>query len=291
MKKLIGSYKNGNYKVYIFNDGTKIRYNKENELIAAFPESIDMKISNRCDRGCPQCHEQSVPNGAIANLHHPLLDSLHPYTELALGGGNVLEHPELEDFLKRMAAKHIICNMTLHLDHFLSNYDYIKYLSDNNLIHGIGISINQVVDDNVIERIKSIPNTVIHVIAGVMPLAGYFKLANYDLKLLILGYKMFGRGIQYAENHCEIWNNIDVLEERLPYLFKRFSSISFDNLALEQLHVRNYVNEITWEQSYMGDDGKYTMYVDLVKEEFATSSVSPRIKIHSNNIDDLFKEV
>ena len=291
MKSLLGSYKNGNYNVYIFEDGTKIRHNNENELIAAFPESIDMKISNRCDRGCPQCHERSIPYGKLANLHHPLLDSLHPYTELALGGGNVLEHPGLEDFLKRMAAKNIVCNMTLHLNHFISNYKYIKFLSENKLIHGIGISINEPITDIIIEKIKSIPNTVIHTIAGIMPWKGYEALADNGLKLLILGYKIHGRGIVYFNNNDDsIINGILTLKEKLPYLFKHFSVVSFDNLALEQLNVQYMVDKETWEQSYMGDDGKYTMYVDLVEEEFATSSISPRYPIHSNNIEELFKE-
>lgn len=292
MKKLLYKYRNGNYDVFIFDDGTKIRRNNEDELIAAFPESIDMKISNRCDMGCPQCHEKSVPNGALANLNHPLLDSLHPGTELALGGGNVLEHPELEYFLRRMAAKHIICNMTLHFYHFLANYEYIKYLSDEGLIHGIGISINTTITDDTIEKIKSIPNTVIHTIAGIIPWEGYMKLANHNLKLLILGYKTYGRGIKYwQDNNDSIATEIVHLTKNLPYLFQHFSVVSFDNLALEQLDVKSMVDEKTWEQSYMGDDGKYTMYVDLVEERFATSSVSPRMPIHVNNIDELFKEV
>lgn len=41
----------------------------------------------------------------------------------------------------------------------------------------------------------------------------------------------------------------------------------------------------------MGDDGEFTMYVDLVKEEYAVSSVSPRKKLFSNNIETIFKDV
>ena len=291
MKKLLGSYKNGNYNVLLFEDGTKIRHNNEDELIAVFPESIDMKISNRCNMGCPQCHEQSVPDGALANLRHPLLDSLHPYTELALGGGNIFEHPDLDDFLFRMARKHIICNITVHAHHFIKYFNDIQYHVDHGTIHGIGVSVNEPIGDEFINYLKQIPNVVVHVIAGVVPWETLVKLINNNIKLLIHGYKTFGRGIQYAENHNEIWNNIEQLKERLPYLFKHFPIVSFDNLALEQLNVKDLVDEKIWEQSYMGDDGKYTMYVDLVKEEFATSSVSPRQRIHSNNIEDLFKEV
>lgn len=292
MRKVLGSYRNGNYMVTICDDGTKIRHNNEDSLIAAFPESIDMKISNRCDMGCPQCHEQSVPNGKLAPLYHPLLDSLHPYTELALGGGNILEHPDLEDFLERMAARHIICNATLHLHHFLTNYDYLLKLSRSGLIHGLGVSVNSLIDEETINKIKSFPNAVVHTIAGVMPWSGYVALANRGLKILILGYKAYGRGVNYlCEESDKIRENIEVLRQRLPYLMGRFSLISFDNLALEQLQIRELVGEETWEKYYMGDDGQYTMYIDLVKQEYATSSVSPRMPIDSDKIEELFKRV
>ena len=292
MKKLLGSYKNGNYNVLLFEDGTKIRHNNENELIAAFPESIDLKISNRCNMVCSQCHEESVPDGALANLHHPLLDSLHLYTELALGGGNILEHPELEDFLKRMAARHIICNATLHLHHFLTNYDYLLDLSRRGLIHGLGVSVNSLIDEETVNKIKNFPNAVVHTIAGIMPWSGYVELANHNLKMLILGYKTYGRGVSYwCEEFDNIHDNIEILRQRLPYLMSRFSLISFDNLALEQLQIRELVGEEIWEKYYMGDDGQYTMYIDLVKQEYAISSVSPRIPIDSNKIEELFKKV
>lgn len=291
MKKLLGTYRNGNYNVLLFKDGTKIRANNEDSLVAAFPESIDMKISNKCDRGCPQCHEQSTRDGDLADLHHPLLESLHAYVEIALGGGNVFEHPDLDDFLFRMSRKKIICNITVHAHHFIQYFNDIQYHVEHGTLHGIGVSVNEPISDEFISYLKRIPNVVVHVIAGVVPWETLVKLSDNNIKLLILGYKTFGRGIQYAENHSEIWNNIEQLKARLPYLFKHFPIVSFDNLALEQLNVKDFVDEKTWKRFYMGDDGKYTMYVDLVKEEFATSSVSPRQRIHSNNIEDLFKEV
>ena len=41
--ELIHNYKNGNYSVKLFDDGTKIRHNKEDNLTPQFPESIDLK--------------------------------------------------------------------------------------------------------------------------------------------------------------------------------------------------------------------------------------------------------
>ena len=267
MKKILGTYENGDYTVMMFNDGTKIRFNNKATMRADFPESIDVKISNRCDKGCPMCHEQSVLDGELANLSHPLLNSLHPYTELALGGGNVLEHPDLFPFLSRMKDKNVICNMTL------------------------GISVNKVIDRDTIDKIMAIPNTVVHTIAGIMPQEGYKSLYHRNIKLLILGYKNYGRGAEYIKHDDGIMDRIGILHDNIMSMMDCFNLISFDNLALEQLRIKDLVDKDTWERCYMGDDGEATMSIDLVKEQFAKSSVSPRIDINSNKIEDLFNQV
>ena len=97
-------YKNGNYNVILnLDNGTKIRETIDPEATAFIPETIesfDCKITNCCDMGCKMCHENSVPNGKHGDLFVPsFLDTLHPYTEIAIGGGNPLEHPDLYKFL------------------------------------------------------------------------------------------------------------------------------------------------------------------------------------------------
>lgn len=54
-------YKNGNYTVHInLNNGTKIRENDLDSLIPSRPESIDCKITNQCDMGCPYCFPENT---------------------------------------------------------------------------------------------------------------------------------------------------------------------------------------------------------------------------------------
>lgn len=53
--KILNSYKNGNYSVTILEDGTKIRYSKDDEFNAEFPENIDIKLTNMCNVGCSYC--------------------------------------------------------------------------------------------------------------------------------------------------------------------------------------------------------------------------------------------
>ena len=288
----IGSYKNGNYMVTMFDDGTKIRYNKEDHFEAEFPESIDIKITNRCERQCAQCHEMSTIDGVHANLKYPILDSLKPYTELAIGGGNPLSHPDLVPFLERMKKQKVICNMTVNIVHFINNNDLLLKLSKNGFIHGLGISVGGHIKKQYVDMIAGFPNAVVHVIAGMVIDQDIACLYNRGIKLLILGYKDFGRGKDYYKQYSPfIQKNIDYLESIMPTLIKKFSVISFDNLAIKQLHVKDHLDEEQWKACYMGDDGEFTMYIDLVKEEYAVSSVSPRKRLFSNDIVEIFKDV
>lgn len=292
MRKILGVYKNGNYRVVMFDDGTKIRVNKLDNLTPAFPESIDMKICNRCDRQCPMCHECSTPDGELADLDAPFLDTLKPYTELALGGGNPMEHPGLFHFLERMRKQKVICNMTVHLEHFKKYYNVLRAATDDGLIHGLGISVQRPLGDEELRMIQSIPNAVIHVIAGLVSMSTLRSMSGRGIKLLILGYKLYGRGEQFFTEYPNgVTSGLHELEELLPQLKDEFELISFDNLAIWQLHVSNIVSEEQWEKAYMGNDGQYTMYVDLVKKEYAVSSTSTRHPIVHDNIEDMFASV
>jgi len=94
--KLLGEYQNGNVHTQIFDDGTKIRETEDDEFRPAFAENMDIKICNRCTNPltggvmCPMCHEGSTPNGKLGDiLNEKFIDTLHPYTEAALGGGDI----------------------------------------------------------------------------------------------------------------------------------------------------------------------------------------------------------
>lgn len=67
---------------------------------------------------------------------------------------------------------------------------------------------------------------------------------------------------------------IDEIRDILPTLFTKCKVVSFDNLSIEHLKVREIIGEEKWKDFYMGGDGQYTMYVDLVKNECAKSSTS-----------------
>ena len=282
-------YNNGNYMVCIMKDGTKIRKTEDEEFIPSFAENVDVKITSKCSIGCQFCYENCHSLGSHGSLFdYPFIESLHPYTEMALNG-NDLDHPDLPKFLEFLKNKRVFANMTVHQKQFMDNYNLIKEWTETKLINGLGVSFNHS-EDNFIERIKEFPNAVIHVINGIITPSAIDWLSNNDLKLLILGYKELGRGIKFKKDWTSIIaSNKAYLYSHLQELKDQFKVLSFDNLALEQLNVKRLLTPEEWEEFYMGDDGKFTFYIDMVEGKFAKNSLSrDRFDIGNLTIDEMF---
>jgi len=293
MKRLV-KYKNGNYTVYIDTEtGTKIRKNNLDTLEPEYPESMDIKITNQCDIGCKMCHENSTIDGKHGDIMNAkFIETLHPYTELAIGGGNPLAHPDLEKFLQKCKDLQLIPSMTVNQIHFMKNIDRIRYLVNNKLIYGLGVSVTDV-NDEFMRAVADFPNAVLHVISGLVDIRDLTKLSYRNFKILILGYKQFRRGkALYEKQSKSVERNIEELREMLLEIKveKWFSVISFDNLAIKQLLPERLMNDKQWKEFYMGDDGQYTMFIDLVEKTFSTSSTTPIEERHElkDNIKEMF---
>lgn len=285
-------YKNGNVDVLIGSDGTKIRYSKADYFAPSFAESMDIKITDRCSQGCPFCYEGCTRNGSHGKLSGwRFLESLHPYTEMALNG-NDLDHPEFENFLKEIRGRDVYPNITVNQRQFTENFEKIRRLKEECLIYGIGVSIQEV-DEDFIKKINMIPDIVIHSIVGIINEDTIKRLMGENIKLLILGYKTLQRGQKYKEGHNkEIEANRQYLKDNIKEIFNYFNIVSFDNLALEQLDIKSKVSKEEWEKYYMGDDGEFTFYIDLVKGEFARNSISNiRFPIGDLTVDEMFKKI
>lgn len=284
-------YKNGNYIVTIMSDGTKIRMTKEDEFIPAFAENCDVKITSKCSVGCPFCYEGCTAAGEHGDLFkYNFINTLHPFTEVALNG-NDLNHPQLEEFLVFLKDMKVFANITVHQKQFINNFDLLKRLCDDKLVHGLGISYSYY-DQDFIEKVKQFPNAVIHTINGILSENDIMQLKGNDLKVLILGYKELQRGKDYlSSNEDSVNHNKQYLYDNLQTIVnnKYFKILSFDNLALEQLNVRRLLTDEQWEEFYMGDDGRYTFYIDMVAGKFAKNSLSTeRYDIGSKTIDEMF---
>lgn len=293
--KILGSYKNNDYRVTMFSDGTKIRWNDKDSFHPVKPESIDLKITNQCDMGCVMCHENSTPNGKHGDiLNLPFIDTMFPYSEVAIGGGNPLSHPDLIPFLRHLKERNIIASMTVNQTHFMSNINFIKALSDEKLIYGLGVSYNGQADSMSINAIKQFPNAVVHIINGLITKYDLMNLSHNDLKILILGYKDFRRGHTLYEKYSDdIEQSKSQFYDMLPEIVEDgwFKCVSFDNLAIKQLEPKRLMSNEDYKEFYMGDDGSFSMYIDAVNRQFAKSSVSTERYDLMDDIADMFKIV
>ena len=290
--KLINKYLNGNVTVTLFDNGTKIQEWDDNEVPnPIYPNSMDIKITNYCDLGCAWCHEKSNIQGVHADLEYLLdiLQGLPKGTELAIGGGNPLSHPGLVPFLETCKSMELVPNLTVNYYHILPQYPLINKLLNNKLIYGLGLSIPDDFTEDIVNLIERKENCVYHVIAGVNELSVLDKIKESSIKkCLILGYKDVGRGKFHhstsTDRNLNNWiNNIG------QYIRK--VHLSFDNLSLKQLNIKQYLTEKDWNSFYMGDDGVFTFYIDAVTKTYSKSSTYPDKFNLKLDIKEIFEHV
>jgi organic radical activating enzyme len=273
MKNIINKYKNGSYEISIFNDGTLIRKELDNKKIVEHPTSIDLKVTNFCSLSsfCKWCHENSDKSGkhAILEDYYFILEQLPAGAELAIGGGNPLDHPNLITFLEKAKKEGIICNITVNELHLKKFKNLITKLVNEDLIKGLGITYSGKQKKELEYFSKLTNNLVFHVIMGVHELSCLDEIQKYSNKVLILGYKEFRKGKDFYSEEVE--NKKYKWYTRLPIYFNKMT-LSFDNLAIEQLNLKRWLTNESWNKFYMGDDSTFTMYIDAVENKFACSS-------------------
>ena len=203
-----------------------------------------------------------------------------------------MDHPQLEELLVFLKGKSIITNITVNQKQLKDNFDKIKDFQERGLLYGIGVSLTDA-NDELVEMMSKLNNTVLHTICGILSENDINILKNKNIKLLILGYKDLGRGVSWKKNNPnEFERNRSYLYDTLPKMAEMFNVVSFDNLSLKQLDVRRLLTDKEWEEFYMGDDGNFTFYADLVKNEFAMNSLSQERKPIGNlDVHEMFSAI
>lgn len=283
----IAAYNNGNYYVELFSDGTKLKTTMGDNFFAEFPDSVDLKITNYCDNNCGFCYEGSSVEGRHAELDYNFLKTFPSGIEVAIGGGNPFSHPELYKLLKFFKSINVIANITINENH-LGKYmnDILKFI-DEGLLFGVGVSITNL-SDKVINFAKEYGNVVFHFINGCVDCEVLRRVSKGNFKVLILGYKNIGKGREYYSKAVET-KMVNLKKDIKDILVKSNSIISFDNLALEQLDIKNVVSEDEWDNHYMGEDGTQSMFVDLVDRKFAKNSITEKRFVLTSDLKQMFK--
>lgn len=300
-------YINGNY-VVSWRDTTVIKraLRHGEELIPDFPDSIDLKITNKCSWGCPYCHESSTPDGASFDFNKTteILSQLPEVPiEIAIGGGNVLEAPKLVELIKWIKERGNQPRVTINFKDLLSSPKKVEKLFKD--VGALGISLDSLpklgkdfIGDESLKStlwekvMKSSRNPlfgedpgipcVIHIIAGIFPEGQLKKLVEVsEYPILILGYKQWGRAKdtelpKSLEKFKMTVHSILADLKRSDYCAFSRKTVGFDNLALEQLDIKSILTEKEWDNFYLGDEGTHSMYIDAVKGEYAMTSRSAK---------------
>jgi hypothetical protein len=283
---LLASYENGGYHVDVFADGTKVRTALDPAIPPRLPEQMDLKITDWCDAGCAWCHEQSTPKGKHGNVDRTLalLADLHPGTEVAIGGGDPLSHPEFERFVRGLRGLGLVPSVTVNGRHLARHRAALDRLTGDGQLFGVGVSYHDSIPDWHYEHM------VLHLIAGVNP-PSVLDEATRRMKVLLLGYKQFGRGKKLFEvRKQEVQATIAAWYREL-FVVAQNHHLSFDNLAIEQLKPqRLFEDKAAYRRQYMGPEGEFSIYVDAVTETFALSSYSAE-RFEWSNMRDMFAQV
>lgn len=281
----IATYVNGGYEVSIHADGTKVRREVDPRLPPVHPEQMDLKITDWCDAGCSWCHERSTKRGKHGDVDAMirLLSGLPAGVEIAIGGGDPLSHPEFDRLVLGLRDLGLIPSVTVNGRHIDRHRAQLERLISQKAVYGVGVSFFQKVPDWDYEHM------VVHMIAGVDSPSVLDDVSRQ--KILVLGYKDFGRGQRFKERHDEtVAAGIRQWYRELAWIAKEHH-VSFDTLAIKQLNPKRlFKSPDLYERRYMGDEGQFSMYVDGVLQQFAVSSYS-KDRFAWSNIVDMFQHV
>lgn len=118
LKRHIGDY----HFVADARTGVTMRWGKtinDNPTFAPVPELADISISNHCTKGCDFCYRNSGNNQewmpvkdycqVLESMNHPQYGNVF---QVALGGGEPLEHPEFLPIIEETVKRGIVPNFT-----------------------------------------------------------------------------------------------------------------------------------------------------------------------------------
>ena len=295
--KLLKKYDNGNVNVEIYEDGTRIMDIPDGEdMKLDMPLSVDLNISNRCENGCAFCYQNCTKEGEVADFSK--MDYLYDMVEGSEIAINLqFPLPEgLEDWLTNMRTLGVIVNATVNqLD--LQNhgrFNKIEWLQREGLITGLGISYR---DEWLMNQLLGchFGNIVIHMINGVHSIEEILKVSQKGFNVLVLGYKTVGKGVEFEKGNKDLEQIL--LRNKLragELVLKAGGIISFDNLSITQLDMKQVVSSKVWDECYQGEEGTSSFYVNGVDNTFALNSLVEQkdmMKRDGKTISEMFEKV
>ena len=282
--------KNGNlWTLFSRERGWKTTFSFEDTIIPdpnAPPELIDLKITNRCYRGCDFCYQDSTPEGKHADYFYSLLDVLEKLRvfEVALGGGEPTLYPDFADLARSLWRRGVTPNFsTASMDWMRDRkrYEMLDYcggfaysartMDEAREFWALAQSIGLNGTDRPAVSIQIIPALWTSILGELFPWA-----KAVGVPLTLLGFKQVGRGEtppnryggDYLKDERSAWKYI---EEAISK--HRTGVLSFDT-TLAQRYQTEIVKLGISPRLYRLDD-KTSWYIDAVEHRHGANSYSP----------------
>lgn len=255
---------------------------------ASAPELVDIKLTDYCPFGCAYCYQDSTLSGRHASretLYNALsgLAGLKVF-EVAFGGGEPTLYPEFRDVLRHCGYLGITPNFTTRNLAWFNDATNLKvfneycgsfaFSADN--VEAVKRLI-QMIDQQSIASDK----VTLQIIDGVVTYDELHQMiallrqeaSTRYMRITILGYKETGRGDQFKRVNTR-W--LDVVREA------GLRSISIDTALAKQYQAELEALRIPREM-YHTEEGKFSMYLDLVGLQAGASSYEPETFVKIGN--------
>lgn len=307
MTNLIGKKlnRNGNYYLLVdYQDNKRLALRlsetPDMELVPEHPELVDIKLTDVCHIGCTWCYQDSTSDSLHGDLDEikTVLKSLNPnITEVAFGGGDVLQHPQIVEILEYARELGLnSSNITMNWQSIMRYPDMVQKVLP--LLDAIGVSITgkgQI--KQVVAKLKEIgcfiPSRIcFHIIPDlyskelIIKTLDELKKFSPESDILFLGFKTNGRGHTASPKH------IDNMKSIFDYIIEKDIALQCDTkLVKDYLEA---VKQVGSELTYDIKEGEYSMNIDCVESFYSQSSYNLEFKgkIDSDfNIVEAFKKV
>ena len=253
---------------------------------STLPELVDLHITDYCDIGCNYCYMDSKKSGKHANFLaiKDILDRLSSMGvfEIALGGGEAIDHPQFVDILHYIKENGMVPNFTTRKTEWLR--DHKSYAPIFDAIGSFALTVrhsDDVEDLYVALTYNNLPKYKVSVqyVVDADPYNTYLKSilesANfYGLNVTLLGFKESGRGFSH-KGRFSTWQKVELSKRKPIDIIVALKNASMlPTLGVDTALLAQYPElcDLTSDVLYTKEEGKFSCYIDAVNLSTGPSS-------------------
>lgn len=252
-------------------DGTKVRFAIGKYTKASKPELCDLKITDFCSFGCSFCYQASTLQGKHASMENMdfIISELAKAKvfEVAIGGGDPLEYPDIVEVLEKFHAAGIVPNFTTKFPAKVRQL----WPKIGHLIGGFAYSAENAAQiRSAAKLLRMIPKDKVnlHYVMGLGD-RDHFRdymtaAAEVGFRVTLLGYKTVGRGKEVIPHPYLWW--IDEVTDLVNS--GKCPTLSIDTPLADQFSGEMPVAEY----AYHTQEGAFSLYIDAVSMKMGASS-------------------